>query len=62
MGIMGIYVRTSIEKEDTSIDQQKNAGIQFCKKNKFEYQIYEDIGKSGFKIDDDNDPFANTVA
>jgi DNA invertase Pin-like site-specific DNA recombinase len=59
MGIMGIYVRTSIEKEDTSIDQQKQIGIQFCKKNKFEYQIYEDVGKSGYKIDDDNNPFEN---
>jgi len=59
MGITGIYVRTSIEKEDTSIDQQKKIGIDFCKKNKFEYQIYEDIGKSGYKIDDDNNPFEN---
>ena len=48
MGIMGIYVRTSIEKENTSIDQQKQMGIKFCKKNKIEYQIYEDIGKSAF--------------
>ena len=53
MGILGIYVRTSIEKEDTSIEQQKQEGIKFCKKNKFDYQVYEDEGKSGFKVDDE---------
>ena len=51
MGICGIYVRTSIEKENTSIEQQINEGVKFCKKNKFKYQIYDDIGKSGFKIE-----------
>jgi DNA invertase Pin-like site-specific DNA recombinase len=59
MGILGIYVRTSIDKENTSIEQQKKTGINFSKKNKFEYQIYEDVGKSGFKIEDDENPFKN---
>jgi DNA invertase Pin-like site-specific DNA recombinase len=58
-GKIGIYVRTSIDKENTSIDQQKKLGIQFSKKNKLEYQIYEDIGKSGFKIEDEENPFKN---
>jgi DNA invertase Pin-like site-specific DNA recombinase len=59
MGITGIYVRTSVETDGTSIDQQKKEGIKFCKKNKFEYQFYEDEGKSGFKIEDDENPFKN---
>lgn len=62
MGICGIYARTSIDREEsTSIEQQKIAGIEFCKKNKYEYKIYEDIGKSGYKIDDKNDPFITSV-
>jgi DNA invertase Pin-like site-specific DNA recombinase len=59
MGILGIYVRTSVETDGTSIEQQKKEGIKFCKKNKFEYQFYEDEGKSGFKIEDDENPFKN---
>jgi DNA invertase Pin-like site-specific DNA recombinase len=58
-GILGIYVRTSIETDGTSIEQQKKDGVKFCKKNKFEYQFYEDEGKSGFKIEDDDNPFKN---
>jgi DNA invertase Pin-like site-specific DNA recombinase len=59
MGILGIYVRTSVETDGTSIGQQEKEGINFCKKNKFEYQFYEDEGKSGFKIEDDENPFKN---
>jgi DNA invertase Pin-like site-specific DNA recombinase len=59
MGITGIYVRTSVDTDGTSIAQQKKEGIKFCKKNKFEYQVYEDEGKSGFKIGDDENPFKN---
>jgi len=63
MGIMGIYVRTSVEKDNTSIDQQKKLGIQFAEKSGFEYQIYEDVGKSGYTIDDDDpNPFNNRPA
>ena len=58
MSILGIYARKSIDNDNTSIDQQKNAGIEFCKKNNFQYQIYEDI-KSGYKIEDENDPFVS---
>jgi DNA invertase Pin-like site-specific DNA recombinase len=59
MGILGIYVRTSIDTDGTSIDQQKQVGIQFSEKNNYQYQVYEDEGKSGFKIEDDNNPFKN---
>jgi DNA invertase Pin-like site-specific DNA recombinase len=59
MGILGIYVRTSVDTDGTSIDQQKKEGIKFCKKYKFEYQIYEDEGKSGFKIEGNENPFKN---
>ena len=59
MGIMGIYVRTSIETEGTSIQQQTNEGKEFCKKHGFECLVYEDEGKSGFKIDDNDNPFIN---
>jgi len=52
----GIHVhqastRTSIETEGTSIDQQKDIGIKFASKSGLEYQLYEDNGKLGFKID-----------
>jgi len=53
-GKLGIYVRTSIEKENMSIPQQKKLGIEFSKKHNFEYIIYEDIGKSGYNDDIEN--------
>ena len=59
MGICGIYARTSIETEGTSIEQQIELGIKFCKANDFEFQVYQDVGKSGYKIEDENDPFKN---
>jgi DNA invertase Pin-like site-specific DNA recombinase len=58
MGIIGIYVRTSVETDGTSIEQQKKEGIKFCEKLSFDYKFYEDEGKSGFKIDEEN-PFKN---
>jgi DNA invertase Pin-like site-specific DNA recombinase len=60
--MLGIYCRTSIQQdaEISTIIQQRSAGIKFAEENKFEYEIYEDEGKSGFKIsDDDQDPFNN---
>jgi len=56
MGICGIYVRTSVDKENTSIEQQINIGKEFCKKNNFKYQVYEDVGITGFGVDKNN-PF-----
>ena len=60
--MLGIYCRTSREKETvpelSTIVQQKIAGVKFAEDNNFEYDLYEDEGKSGFKIsDDDLDPF-----
>jgi len=47
---VGIYCRISVEKkEDFSIKSQKDYGIEFCNKNGFEYEIFEDI-ISGTKI------------
>jgi DNA invertase Pin-like site-specific DNA recombinase len=60
--MLGIYVRTSKEddKKESPIEQQKSLGIQFALENKYQYEVYEDKGISGFKIaDDDNDPFKN---
>jgi len=57
MSICAIYVRTSIEKENTSIDQQIKLGKKFCEAQNFEYRVYNDTGKSGYKIEDANDPF-----
>ena len=57
MSLCGIYVRTSIETDGTSIEQQTELGIKFCKNQNLQYQVYEDIGKSGYKINDENDPF-----
>jgi DNA invertase Pin-like site-specific DNA recombinase len=60
--MLGIYCRTSRETdiENSTISQQRTAGIKFAREHKFEYEIYEDEGKSGYKIsDDDQDPFNN---
>jgi DNA invertase Pin-like site-specific DNA recombinase len=59
--MIGIYCRTSKDTNDgASIEQQKKFGIEFCTLNSFEYQVYEDEGRSGFKLsDDDDDPFKN---
>jgi DNA invertase Pin-like site-specific DNA recombinase len=60
--MLGIYCRTSRETdiENSTISQQRTAGIKFAGEHKFEYELYEDEGKSGYKIsDDDQDPFNN---
>jgi DNA invertase Pin-like site-specific DNA recombinase len=53
--MLGIYCRTSSNSgtENSTIIQQRTAGIKFAQKHKFEYEIYEDEGISGFKISDD---------
>jgi len=63
--MLGIYCRTSKDSdlENSTIVQQRIAGIKFAEEHKFEYEIYEDIGISGFKISDDElDPFKNRPA
>jgi site-specific DNA recombinase len=41
---IGIYCRVSTDrqKDNTSIDEQKRLGIEFCKKRKFDYEVYSD--------------------
>lgn len=46
---IGIYCRKSsgIEKDNVSIKIQKENGIKFCKKNKYEFEIFEEIVSGG---------------
>jgi DNA invertase Pin-like site-specific DNA recombinase len=63
--MLGIYCRTSKETdlEKSTITQQRATGIGFAEQHKFEYELYEDEGISGFKIsDDEQDPFNNRPA
>ena len=57
--MLGIYCRTSKDGdlENSTIIQQKIAGIKFAEYNNFDYDVFIDEGKSGFKIYDDADPF-----
>jgi DNA invertase Pin-like site-specific DNA recombinase len=51
-----------MEDRDNSIESQKKAGVEFAKKNNFEFDIYADEGKSGYKIadaDENDDMFKN---
>lgn len=50
--LIAIYCRTSREQdsENSTIIQQREHGIKFAKENNFEYRLYEDEGKSGYKI------------
>jgi DNA invertase Pin-like site-specific DNA recombinase len=60
--MLAIYCRTSKDTKNLSIEQQKELGIKFALSKNFEYKIYDkDVGKSGYKIDDDDEmnPFAN---
>jgi site-specific DNA recombinase len=63
--MLGIYCRTSKDRniETSTISQQRSAGIKFAEENNFEYELYEDQGKSGYIVsDDDSDPFNNRPA
>ena len=60
--MIGIYCRTSVDRgayEPETIGQQKEAGIAFAESNGFDYKVYEDEGKSGYKIEDEDNPFKN---
>jgi DNA invertase Pin-like site-specific DNA recombinase len=61
--MLGIYVRTSKDDDkadESPIEQQKRAGIQFAEKHKYSYEVYADKGISGFKIsEDDKNVFKN---
>ena len=54
--MLGIYCRISRLKEDgkdRSIDDQRQTGIEFAKKNNLEYKVYIDEGISGTKSEED---------
>ncbi|GHU71005.1 hypothetical protein FACS189450_06340 [Spirochaetia bacterium] len=58
--MLGIYCRTSIKDEKDgvpTIDQQVRFGIDFAKAKGFDFKVYEDEGKSGYKIADEDNPF-----
>jgi len=57
--MLGIYARTSKDDTASSIEQQKKAGIAFAEANKMEFEVYEDEGKSAYKINKDEDLFRN---
>ena len=63
--MLGIYCRTSREESTSGIKtivQQKELGVKFAKDNGFEFEVYEDEGKSGYKYDDEENPFKNRPA
>lgn len=58
--MLGIYARTSVKKdEETPLQTQIDEGIKFAETNGFQYRVYKDEGKSGYKIEDDQNPFEN---
>ncbi|MDR1902175.1 MAG: recombinase family protein [Treponema sp.] len=44
------------------LNSRKRRGVAFAKNNKMVFDIYEDEGKSGYKIDDDKNLFKNRPA
>jgi Site-specific recombinases, DNA invertase Pin homologs len=44
----GIYCRTSVEL-DSSIELQRTTGIEFCKANNWDFEVYIDEGVSGYR-------------
>ena len=63
--MLGIYCRTSREESTSGIKtivQQKELGVKFAKDNGWDYEVYEDAGKSGFKYEDEENPFKERKA
>jgi DNA invertase Pin-like site-specific DNA recombinase len=56
--MLAIYCRTSKESNDSTIEQQEQKGVNFALSNKLQFKVYKDEGKSGFKIDDETNPFS----
>lgn len=46
---IGLYIRVSTknQKENTSLQTQRILGIEFCKLNSYEYEIFEDVESGG---------------
>lgn len=62
MEVLAIYARTSVDKsENSTIDQQIKAGIEFANNNSMKHKIFQDRGISGYKIEEDEEKktFAN---
>lgn len=65
MEVLAIYARTSVDKsENSTIDQQVKAGIEFANNNNMKHKIFQDKGISGYKIEEDEEknPFDNRPA
>lgn len=63
--MLGIYCRTSRDESTSGIKtivQQKELGVKFAKDNGWDYEVYEDAGKSGFKYEDEENPFKERKA
>jgi DNA invertase Pin-like site-specific DNA recombinase len=65
--MLAIYCRTSKESNasggnDSTIEQQEQKGVSFALSNKFQFKVYKDEGKSGFKMDDETNPFSHRPA
>ena len=46
---IGLYLRVSTtnQKNNTSLEYQKQLGIDFCKRSNYEYEIFEDVESGG---------------
>lgn len=65
MEVLAIYARTSTDKaENSTIEQQVKAGIEFASKNNMNPKVFQDKGISGYKIEEDENknPFENRPA
>lgn len=65
MKVLAIYARTSTDKsENSTIEQQIKAGIEFAGKNNMKFKVFQDKGISGHKIEEDENknPFDNRPA
>jgi DNA invertase Pin-like site-specific DNA recombinase len=60
--MLAIYCRTSRESNDSTIEQQEQKGLEFALSKKLDFRVYKDEGKSGFKMDDETNPFSNRPA
>jgi DNA invertase Pin-like site-specific DNA recombinase len=60
--MLAIYCRTSRESNDSTIEQQEQKGLEFALSHKFRFEVYTDEGKSGFKVEDETNPFSNRPA
>jgi DNA invertase Pin-like site-specific DNA recombinase len=60
--MLAIYCRTSKESNDSTIEQQEQKGLEFALSKKFQFKVYKDEGKSGFKVEDETNPFSHRPA